>query len=73
MYMHVSMCPAPYHGRPAMHCFYPQELIGLDPRMLTDTMTVSVSVMRGETIRMHLNKEKAKGTALLATLQVGLN
>ena len=38
-----------------------QELIGLDAGMLADTMTVSVSVTRGETIRKHLNKEKAEG------------
>ena len=38
-----------------------QELIGLNAGMLADTMTVSVSVTRGETIRKHLNKEKAEG------------
>lgn len=36
------------------------ELIGLNAGMLADTMTVSVSVTRGETIRKHLNKEKAE-------------
>ena len=38
-----------------------QELFGIDARMLADTMTVSVSVTRGETIRKHLNKQKAEG------------
>ena len=35
--------------------------MGIDPNLMEDILTVSITVARGESIKRHLNQEKAGG------------
>jgi len=35
--------------------------MGIDPNLMGDILTVSITVARGDTIKRHLNQEKAGG------------
>ena len=40
-----------------------QELMGIELNLLEVILTISESIVRGDRVRRHLNKEKAEGTS----------